>query len=1608
LLVGMITGTYTDGLPTSIENIDFKVNADDKYNLHLVGVTNLTVKGCAFNADGRFLGDPNAVAVQLDTQKTCQDITIDTAALSRDGYYVAIQGRADNLLVKDCDIDELQERHQHPVCLWCGSDPCTNTDISVVAQGVANDTYCVRFGSKSGLAQNLNIAGGVFTVDRNGLTPDADTYFNAVIVRKAASGTLALSQSSIQGGVVNLSETPLTAENNWFGSATGPTSDLNVGGTGDAVTGDVDFSPWLGDGTDTQPEVIGFQPNLTPVYYLPASLAFTQQPGDAALGADLNPQPVVTVYDEIGQIATQFVGTVTLAIGSQPGNGVLTGTLTKPCVAGEVSFTDLAVTLDGGTGFTLAASAASPIAGATSAAFDIANPAPVLDAMDPIFAAAGSGDLTLTLSGSAFVGSSAVKWGAAETVLVPASVTADSMTVTVPAALLTTAGTAAVKVFSPAEGGGTSSDLTFTITATALAPEVWVDDDWTGPANCGVGHVWGYDAFATVQGGLDGAAAGATVSVASGLYTEDIKINRHVTLLGPKADAARNTGSATDWTSATTAGWTADDAEAAGEAVIRSAAVVADGVVDIAEDCHATIKGFVVEARNRTDSANAHLIYADAKNTTLQTITIENNIIGPVTGAGQDGSKGRFGISFNSQSSGNNGLAGVVRGNKILGAEGNGANLFIIGQHYNPSMADYSGMLIESNDVYGANRSGIEIAGGVRGLTIRDNWIAYNGYIWNGSAYVQSAKSQATPDNILYGAGVNLIRTGTICGNYTPENQNAIENLVLSGNTITKNEKSGVYVDAQQRNLSILGNEITDNGRDGIWLDEYGTYNKSKTHHAAYGYIQNAVVNGNRITGAVGAYAAIRVVGKPLNLSISDNDLSGNAVSVVQNDGAGQSWDYIANASGNWWGSADAADRGGNVVAGDRSTTAPGWRSARTRTAAPSASRVTSRPCTWTMAVLRPARPEVFRRVSIWSPRRVARSTSLAGTYNESVALDKPLTLTGPAAGDKPLLVGMITGTYTGGLSMRIENIDFKVNATDKNNLKFTGVKNLTVKGCDFDADERYMTLPQVVAVQLEGACQNITLDACTFHDGYYVTIQSANSVDNLLVKDCLIDDCKSGINIQYASGAGLTVTNSEINVVAQGAVNDTYCVRFGSKSGLAQSLNIAGGVFTVDRNGLTPDADTYFNAVIVRAAASGTLALSQSSIQGGVVNLSETPLTAENNWFGSVTGPTSTLNAGGTGDAVIGSVDFSPWLGDGTDTQPEIIGFQPNLTPVYYLPAGIWFSTEPAGALLGAPLGTQPVITVTNEIGEVATQFNGSVTLAIGNNPGEPVAGELSGTVTLPVANGVAAFSDLAIIKGTGNGYTLVASTEGLPAVTSTAFDIENSTPVLAPIGNQTVDEEALLTFPATATDTAADLVAQTLTFSLSGEVPDGASITTNGVFTWTPTEEQGGADYTFTVVVTDNGTGELSDSETITITVNEVNVAPTLQGVPTTQLSVDEQPAEALTFTATATDQDRPAQTLTFSLVAVEGENYPTGAEIVTTSTGVGTAEGAFSWEPTEEQGGIDLRRGCGGDRQRRTDPGDYATGDDRGQRGQQRAGVGADPAAEREFRPDADLQG
>ena len=124
------------------------------------------------------------------------------------------------------------------------------------------------------------------------------------------------------------------------------------------------------------------------------------------------------------------------------------------------------------------------------------------------------------------------------------------------------------------------------------------------------------------------------------------------------------------------------------------------------------------------------------------------------------------------------------------------------------------------------------------------------------------------------------------------------------------------------------------------------------------------------------------------------------------------------------------------------------------------------------------------------------------------------------------------------------------------------------------------------------------------------------------------------------------------------------------------------------------------------------------------------------------------------------------------------------------------------------------------------------------------------------------------------------------------------NEPPVLDVIGNQSGDEETLITFTASATDPNGD----DLTFTLEGSVPAGASIDPKtSVFTWAATEADDG-DYQITVRVTDDGTPQQHDDEVFTLTVNEVNLAPTIDFIPAQ--TVDEE--TNLQFTATATDPD------------------------------------------------------------------------------------------------------
>jgi hypothetical protein len=151
------------------------------------------------------------------------------------------------------------------------------------------------------------------------------------------------------------------------------------------------------------------------------------------------------------------------------------------------------------------------------------------------------------------------------------------------------------------------------------------------------------------------------------------------------------------------------------------------------------------------------------------------------------------------------------------------------------------------------------------------------------------------------------------------------------------------------------------------------------------------------------------------------------------------------------------------------------------------------------------------------------------------------------------------------------------------------------------------------------------------------------------------------------------------------------------------------------------------------------------------------------------------------------------------------------------------------------------------------------------------------------------------------------------------------NNPPVLSPIGSKSVNEGVPLTFTVSASDPDGD----GLTFSASN-LPTGASFNPSSqVFSWTPDYSDAGI-HSVQFTVTDDGSPSESDSETVTITVGNVNRPPVLGTIGSK--SVDE--GVLLTFTATASDPDGDG--LTFS-----ASNVPTGGSF-NPSTRV------FSWTP------------------------------------------------------------
>jgi len=103
-----------------------------------------------------------------------------------------------------------------------------------------------------------------------------------------------------------------------------------------------------------------------------SQLAFTVQPTDGDTNAVISPIVEVAAQDALGNTATAFAGNVSIAIGTNPSGGSLSGTTTVAAVGGIAAFGDLRVDKEG-SGYTLVATSGS-LSPDTSTAFDVTLP----------------------------------------------------------------------------------------------------------------------------------------------------------------------------------------------------------------------------------------------------------------------------------------------------------------------------------------------------------------------------------------------------------------------------------------------------------------------------------------------------------------------------------------------------------------------------------------------------------------------------------------------------------------------------------------------------------------------------------------------------------------------------------------------------------------------------------------------------------------------------------------------------------------------------------------------------------------------------------------------------------------------------------------------------------------------------------------------------------------------------------------------------------------------------------------------------------------------------------------------------------------------------------
>jgi pectin methylesterase-like acyl-CoA thioesterase len=445
-----------------------------------------------------------------------------------------------------------------------------------------------------------------------------------------------------------------------------------------------------------------------------------------------------------------------------------------------------------------------------------------------------------------------------------------------------------------------------------------------------------------------------------------------------------------------------------------------------------------------------------------------------------------------------------------------------------------------------------------------------------------------------------------------------------------------------------------------------------------------------------------------------------------------------------------------------------------------------------------------------------------------------------PANNTTPTLINIRNGTYTGIVDVKSKNsLDFRgqsrngaiVSYANNNNLNGTGAPLRAMfvmngSNCTFENLTLTNTTPhggsQAEAIDVEATqCILYNMELDSYQDTFLV--HSAGKL--VYFQDCLIQG-DTDFNWGYGT---VFYTNCVVNMLTTGGHVTQPRAPFGQNgfSFVNCSITAGSGSVTSGDLGRSINTPTTPANVIFVTCLMGDFITGYSSDAG------------TNFWTCSNSNLTATVQK--TGLAYATELPLSsPVVVAAQSATNWLYGWVPQVAPNIL--------TNPVGQSISGG-GTVTFTVAATGISAPAYQWLKN---------GTPISGQTGSSLTISSAsaNDAAAYS------------VIVSNSVGVVTSGSASLTVANTAPTLAPVSDQTVNVGVNVSVANVATDP--DVPAQTLTFSLLNGPASAAVNSSSGIFTWRPTVSFAGTSNPVQVVVTDNGTPNLSATNSFNVIVN------------------------------------------------------------------------------------------------------------------------------------------